>query len=388
MACDVVTSCVFRGAAWATGALLLLALCRCSSDAEGRSGATGGTPGTGGGTGAASLATGGASGGASGSGGLVGSGGGTGGAIPAGGGPSTGGASTGGASTGGSDNSGGHGSGGATPGAGTWATRALAAPPEHMGAKSGSSGCTTPFATIGFEPVDAASGRHPLFLYFVGTNLSASDQSSRHDSVAAKTVTEAMARRGFVALSVQYDNSLSLNPEKLTCLYGPGNAKSVLAVACQLSQVNCDVAIATWGHSQGALMAHAASQFDARVRAVWTTGYSGGSFPLSVNRLRVVNGAADTMNSEWEAVNKAAGFPPGECANDGRTECLRPDGSGFILVQKKDCASNSADHCWFDKRSCVDSAITLEPNWTDAASTKPFALELNADWVAKTALRQ
>jgi hypothetical protein len=301
---------------------------------------------------------------------------------------STGGVSTGGVSTGGIDNSGGQGSGGATPGGGKWATRALGAPPDHMGAKSGSSGCTTPFATIGFEPVDAASGRHPLFLYFVGTNLSASDQSSRHDSVAAKTVIETMARRGFVALSVQYDNSLSLSPEKLTCLYGPGNPKSVLGVACQLSQVDCDVAIATWGHSQGALMAHAASQFDARVRAVWTTGYSGGSFPLSVNRLRVVNGAADTMNSEWEAVNKAAGFAPGECANDGRTECLRPDGSGFILVQKKDCASTSADHCWFDKRSCVDSAITLEPNWTDAASTKPFALELNADWVAKTALRQ
>jgi hypothetical protein len=256
-----------------------------------------------------------------------------------------------------------------------------------MGAISGTSGCTRPFATTGFEPVDPAAGRHPLFLYFVGTNLSASDQSSRFDSPAAKAVTEAMARRGFVALSVEYDNSLSINPEKLSCLYGTANAKSVLGVACQLSQVNCDAAIATWGHSQGALMAHAAIQFDSRVKAVWTTGYSGGPFPLAVNRLRVVNGAADSMNSAWDTVNRAAGFAAGECANDGRTECLRADGSGFILVQKADCVSNSADHCWFDKRSCVDSAVTLEPNWVGAASTQSFALERNADWVAKTALR-
>jgi len=251
----------------------------------------------------------------------------------------------------------------------------------------GSSGCSKSYATIGFEPVDALAGRHPLFLYFVGTSLSASDQSSRYDSLATKAVTEAMARRGFVALSVQYDNSLSLNPDKLNCLYGASNAKSVLAVACQLSNVNCDLAIATWGHSQGALMAHAASAFDPRVRAVWTTGYSGGSYPLPVSRLRVVNGSADSMNSAWDTVNRAAGYRSGECPNDGRTECLRSDGSGFILVQKRDCVSNSADHCWFDKRSCIDNAVTLEPNWTDRASTKPFALELNADWVAKTALR-
>jgi hypothetical protein len=56
-------------------------------------------------------------------------------------------------------------------------------------------------------------------------------------------------------------------------------------------------------------------------------------------------------------------------------------------VQKRDCVSNSADHCWFDKRSCIDNQVTLETNWTDPASTKSFALESNADWVAKTALR-
>jgi hypothetical protein len=235
--------------------------------------------------------------------------------------------------------------------------------------------------------VDPANGAHPLFLYFVGTTFSDTDQSARYDSEAARKVTEAMARRGFVALSVKYDNTLSLSTDKLTCLFASSNAKSVLAIACHLSQVNCDLGIATWGHSQGALMAHAASNYEPRVRAVWTTGYGGGTFPLSVNRLRVVNGAADTMNGTWDTLNKAAGYTGGECPDDGRSTCLRPDGSGFIRVDKQDCATNSADHCWFDKRSCIDSAISLEPNWIDPASTKSFALEANADWVATTALR-
>ena len=56
-------------------------------------------------------------------------------------------------------------------------------------------------------------------------------------------------------------------------------------------------------------------------------------------------------------------------------------------MRASDCVSSSADHCWFDKVSCLDSAPMLEPNWIDPASTKPFALERNADWVARTARR-
>jgi hypothetical protein len=267
-----------------------------------------------------------------------------------------------------------------------WTSKAIASPPSYMG-NMGGSGCNTSFPTLGFEPDDAAGGRHPLFLYFVGTTFSASDTSARYDSLAAKTVTEAMARRGFYALSVDYDNTLSFGTDKVTCVYDSTKPQSLVSVACALAHVDCSTAIATWGHSQGALMAHIASQFDTRVHAVWTTGYSGGSYPLPVNRLRVVNGAADTMNSAWDTINQAAGYTTGQCPNDGRTECLRSDGSGFIIVEQADCVTSSADHCWFDRRSCGDSAITLEPNWVDKSSTKSFALESNADWVAATALR-
>ena len=266
-------------------------------------------------------------------------------------------------------------------------TRRLATPPVYTGNNPGSSGCGGSYATLGFEPDTDPDAAYPLFLYFVGTTFSDSDLSARHDSEAAMAVTEAMARRGFVALSVEYDNTLSFSPDKLGCMYGDANPQSLLAVACGLPQVDCDAGIATWGHSQGALMAHAASQYDVRVRAVWTTGYSGGTFPLPPDRLRVVNGAGDFMNGSVDVLNRAAGLSAAECPDDGRSECLRQDGSGWIQVRQEDCVESSADHCWFDKRSCIDDVVVLEPNWTDPASEKAFALELNADWVARTVRR-
>jgi hypothetical protein len=196
-----------------------------------------------------------------------------------------------------------------------------------------------------------------------------------------------MARRGFVALSVDYDNSLSLDTTKASCLYASDNADSMLAIACALPEVDCALGIATWGHSQGAAIAHAAATFDARVRAVWTTGYSGGDSPLPPERLRVVNGENDSMNSPVATLNKAAGLDASTCPDDGRSECLRDDGSGWILVRKSACQLNSADHCWFDKASCIANTISLEPAWIDPSSTAPFALEANADWIAATVAR-
>jgi hypothetical protein len=268
---------------------------------------------------------------------------------------------------------------------GSWMSRELSPGPSYMG--SGNEGCTMSYASIGHAPVDAVNGKHPLFLYFVGTSFSDADESSQYTSPAALAVTEAMARRGFVALSVDYDNSFSLDLNKAACVYGSDNTQSLLAIACALPEVDCALGIATWGHSQGAAIAHGGASFDDRVRAVWTTGYGGGSSPLPTSRLRVVNGENDRMNGTVSTLNQAAGFTSTECPDDGRSECLRADGSGWIVVREAACESNSADHCWFDKANCIASAVTLEPAWVDADSTAPFALEANADWVAETVAR-
>ncbi len=281
-------------------------------------------------------------------------------------------------------------SGGASDGGS--ATRQIAAPPTYLGTLNDGANCDTTYRTFGFEPVDRTPARHPLFLYFVGTTFVSGDVSTNYDCQAARAVSEAMARRGFVALSVEYDNGaiawLSDHDNQLSCLFTTTKTTSVLAAACALPNVNCDLGIATWGHSQGALLADLASNYDARVHAAWTTGYGGDArATLPTNRLRVVNGEGDTGNATVPGLDQTTGFTATECPDDGRKQCLRDDGSGWIIVQKIDCVTSSADHCWFDKRSCLDNAETLEPNWVDRASTMPFALEANADWVAATLRR-
>lgn len=270
----------------------------------------------------------------------------------------------------------------------------MSSPPTYLGSVDDGADCSHGYPTLGFEPVASDGQRFPLFLYFVGTAFVQPDASASPDGQAALAVSEAMARRGFVSLSVGYDNGaiawLSDHQNQLACLFG-GGEQSLLALACALPQVDCERGIATWGHSQGAYVGVAAARFDPRVRAAWATGYGGdASTTLSPNRLRVVNGEADTNNGTPEVLNMITGLTPADCA-DGASECLRPDGSGWIIVRKTDLAdpeSSSADHCWFDKRACLDSTIALEPTWVDRGSMKPYALELNADWLARSALRR
>lgn len=280
---------------------------------------------------------------------------------------------------------------GSVPGAGLRDTRPIAAPPSYLGSVDNSAACSRRYPTIGVEPIGAPGERFPLFLYFVGTAFVQPDASASHDGQAARAVSAAMARRGFVALSVAYDNGalawISDHEAQLACLFGD-SPDSVRSVACALTQVDCERGIAVWGHSQGAFVGVMAPRFDPRVRAAWATGYGGDArSTLAKTRLRVVNGEADTNNGTPEVLNMITGLTAADCPT-GQDRCLRADGSGWIIVRKSELAdpgTSSADHCWFDKRACLDSAIRLEPTWTDPASTRAYALELNADWLARTA---
>ncbi|WP_187685761.1 hypothetical protein [Nocardia wallacei] len=265
----------------------------------------------------------------------------------------------------------------------------IAVPPGYAGTVDNSADCVRRYETRGFEPKQLAGAKHPLFLYFVGTNIGKDAETDRRENApAANAVAEAMARRGFVALVVEYDNSLpalfSDHGNQTRCLFSPREHGSLLNAACALHNVDCDSGIATWGHSQGGAVAHLAPNHDPRVRAVWTTGYAG-NMPsvLSKYRLRVLAGENEGEDKARE-LTKAAGFDPSECPDAVRGVCLRADGSGWVLVRKTD-VETSADHCWFYRRSCLDSEGFLEPSWVDRHSTKPYAIESNADWVARTA---
>jgi hypothetical protein len=182
---------------------------------------------------------------------------------------------------------------------------------------------------------------------------------------------------------------LSDHVNQLACLFGTGNSQSVIAAACALPNVDCNLGIATWGHSQGGYVAAMAHNVEPRVRGAWATGYGGdGAATLSKNRLRVVNGEADIGNGMATTLNTITGLTPAQCPDPD--QCLRDDGSGWILVRLAELASpstSSADHCWFDRPSCGASMIALEPNWVSPTSSKPFAIGPNADWLAITAQR-
>jgi hypothetical protein len=266
--------------------------------------------------------------------------------------------------------------------------------PTYMGSVSNSADCSLSYPTRGFAPSGASGARYPLFLYFVGTAFVATDPSAQHDSPAPLAVTEALARRGFVALSVKYDNDalawLSDHTGQLACLFEGGKPESLIAKACALPNVDCELGIATWGHSQGAYVAHAAHNLEPRVRATWTTGYGGdASSTLPSDRLRVVNGEADAGDNGTAAkLMMITELSAEKCTEPD--QCLREDGSGWIIVRKSELAMpdvSTADHCWFDRQSCTAGMIVLEPNWVEPASDKAFALEKNADWVARTIQR-
>lgn len=273
----------------------------------------------------------------------------------------------------------------------TYNTRPITTPPAYLGSLNNGAACTTTYATGGFEPATDDGTRHPLFLYFVGTAFSSTDPASKYDNPAAYAVAEAMARRGFVALSAAYDNGvlswLSDHRNQLHCLFE--DPAGLLARACALPQVDCALGVATWGHSQGGLVAMMAGNYDARVRAAWATGYGGEQqVTLSKHRMRVVNGEADLNNGTAAVLNAITGLTPAMCPDPD--QCLRDDGSGWVIVRKAELADpmrSSADHCWFDRRACSDATLSLEPTWIDPSSTRAYALEANGDWLAHTARR-
>jgi dienelactone hydrolase len=263
--------------------------------------------------------------------------------------------------------------------------------PTYRGSVNNSRACTKSYATRGFAPNGPSGARYPLFLYFVGTKFVAGDESVRYDGLAPMAVAEAMARRGFFALAVEYDNGflalISDHVNQLACLFDDARAESLIARACALPSVDCEQGIGIWGHSQGGYVAVMAHNEEPRVRAAWTTGYGGdGAWTLPRNKLRVVNGEADGTNGDVERLGAITGMDPQACADPD--QCLRQDGSGFIVVRRAhlaDPASSSADHCWFDRTRCAAREIRLEPTWTDPRSTAPFSLESNADWLARAA---
>lgn len=243
--------------------------------------------------------------------------------------------------------------------------------------------CNVPTALAITEP--AGPGRHPLFIYAIGT-------LAPLDTAEGALATAEMARRGFVAAVLDYDTvagwSCAGIDAKASCAYAGWRPASAVATLCRRANVDCSRGIVVGGLSQGAAMAVRAANAEPRVRAAWVMGFGGGAAGtatacytdaatrLASDRLRVVNGRGET--SPLANLNAATGMACWPFASS----CLRADGSGWDKVEHAEVEDRRADHCYFvASGGCTASIARLDAGWVPPADAS-WSLATNLDWLA------
>ncbi|MEY4578215.1 MAG: putative Hydrolase domain [Pseudomonadota bacterium] len=267
----------------------------------------------------------------------------------------------------------------------------IAAPPSYLGTINAQFPCSQSFPTLGYEPAHAEpTAKHPLFIYLCGTEKQI---GANYDSDPALAVAQAMAKRGFVALTASYDNGRTASAAKSRCLFDPEQREGLLAQACALPNVDCNLGVAVWGHSQGGALALTAANFAKGpggthlVRAAWATGVSlvwNTNFALPKDRIRLLNGRKDFPNAFTFLLERITGLDaPSQCVGGANQQCLRANGSGWVIVNAVPGVIGE-DHCWFQAGGCTTTR-TVAPGFGQPGSRAAYSLELNADWVAATA---
>jgi hypothetical protein len=255
----------------------------------------------------------------------------------------------------------------------------------YTGQGNNSTMCNTTFNLLGREP---ATGVHPVFIWTVGTGESFTD-------ALATTIVNAMAARGFVSASIEYDNdafggNTRTGTGKARCIYDGRSAASAVAKLCARATADCNKGIVVAGLSQGSVLAELAANFDARVRAAWGLGagvqyafinvrsaVADGNRTLPSSRLRVINGEKDeflagddmtrTQNQELTGLN---------CGT--AQSCLQPNGSGWYIVFDSQVQDGVADHCYMTIGGCVNGSL-LDPTFVNG--TAPWSLGPNLDFL-------
>ena len=288
-------------------------------------------------------------------------------------------------------------------------TRQISSPPTYKGTSHATGGCFRDYQTVGYEPVvpDDPNKKFPLFLYFVGTDFFTGPGTYYNDG-APIDIIEEMAARGFVALSVSYDNTgVALfadeagQAQQMNCLFSEAEADSLISRACaSLAHVDCNLGIATWGHSQGGRVALRAADFaprdangNSRVRAAVAFGVGPDipAFSIDRSRVRVVDSVGDFKLPSFAPITPedlillTGASPPVDCA-DSPDQCLRVDKSGWVLVGD-DVPGIGVGHCWFMNNAACGATLAdrssaagfLAPN-----AELPYTLVANADWIQST----
>jgi hypothetical protein len=269
-------------------------------------------------------------------------------------------------------------------------TSAVAITPFNDTYRNGTS-CNTNFALRGVEPDTA--GKFPVFIYAVGT-------TETFDNATALATINGMASRGYVAATVNYPNgsfgSCSTLSGRARCIFDATSANSVVTKLCARAKADCSKGIVVGGFSQGSVFAALARNFDTRVQAAYSVGlhasYSffnlntcvaNGNRALPSNRLRIVDGEADTFGGGNATANRrdnqtVTGFNCGTSA----FSCLQPNGSGWIMVRNNEVQDGAADHCYTRQSGgCTGSQARVDQGY--ATGNAPWQLNPNLDFLTQ-----
>lgn len=244
---------------------------------------------------------------------------------------------------------------------------------------------------VGHEPT--GGGPYPLFVYLTGTRM-------RFDGPEAQAFTQEMAKRGFVAASVEYDNGAyaycNSMRAKADCVFGKAATESAVSKLCARKNVDCGRGIVVSGFSQGANLAFMSRSYDPRVQGAFLLGHGhragnfmdvtacqrAGASGFSPAQVRSINGEHDGFfGNITERVRKQLEVVTGKSCGQS-LDCIAPDGSGFYVIQDAQLTDGSADHCYFfDAADGFCAKFKgLDPKWR--SSSEPWALGPSLDWLA------
>jgi hypothetical protein len=122
---------------------------------------------------------------------------------------------------------------------------------------------------VGYEPAEA--GKYPLFIYVTGTTMN-------FKGPEAMAITNEMAKRGFVAATVDYANSTypttcSRMHTRASCIFNPNSANSAVTKLCARAKADCSRGIVVAGFSQGANITALSRNYDSRVKGAYLLGH-------------------------------------------------------------------------------------------------------------------
>jgi hypothetical protein len=252
---------------------------------------------------------------------------------------------------------------------------------SYKGQGQNSTSCNTTDQISGMEP--SASGKYPVFIYTVGT-------TETFTNTVATAAVQDMANAGFVAATVNYATATFGNCSqiggKAECIYNSSSSSSAISALCSRAKADCSKGIFTAGASQGAVIATLAKNFDSQVQAVYgiadgvmytsafnlTSCMANGNRTLPSNMLRAVNGLDDQFTGVGQSaqvtnMESLTGFNCGASADS----CLQSNGSGWIIVQQNQLASNATDdHCYPRTGGCNSNQNSIQQGF----------LTGNGDW--------